>query len=218
MNIKLLSKDDQPRERAKRKGFFSLSDSELLALILQKGSKNQNVLELSNYLMARYGFEKMNNCSIYELMKVKGIGEAKAIQILALFELFKRFNRQKRKINTRIKTPKDVYDYFVDYLKNKKKEFFYVLLLNSKNDIIRHKLISIGTLNQSLIHPREVFKTAMKNSANSIILVHNHPSGDVEPSKEDIEVTNKFVEIGKLVNINVLDHVIIGDEYFRSIL
>jgi len=218
MRIKELCLEDQPRERIKSKGMFSLSNAELMAVILQKGCKNYNVMELSNHLISKYDFEKLANCTIYELMHIKGIGEAKAMQILAIFELFKRFNRKKRKITTQIRVPKDVFDYFVDDLKDKKKEFFYVLLLDSKNNIIRHKLISIGTLNENVIHPREVFKSAMKCSANAVILVHNHPSGDVEPSPEDLEVTERFKEIGKLVGIKVLDHVIIGRDYFRSIL
>jgi len=218
MKIKKVNFEDRPRERLKKVGTEALSNSELLAIILQKGSRRFGVMDLSNHLINKFGLEKLGDESIYELTKITGIGEAKACQIKSLYELIKRYNKIKRNLPQKISLPEDVYKYYVDDLVNKKKEYFYVLLLDTKNQVIDSKLISIGTLNSSLIHPREVFNNAIRDSANSIILVHNHPSGDPTPSKEDIKITKKFKKVGEMLGIKVVDHVIIGKDAFRSVI
>lgn len=208
---------NRPGARLKKKGASYLNDAELLAIILERGNKKENAIDLSNRLLKKYNFNKLTELSLTELKKELN-DEVKAMKIYAMFEIFRKTNRLQRKgFKPTIECAKDVYNYFVDELKDKKKEYFYVLLLDSKNRIIKEELISIGTLNSSLVHPREVFKEAIKNSANAIILVHNHPSGDCEASDKDYEINNKLKETGKLVDIKVLDHIIIGKENFFSL-
>jgi DNA repair protein RadC len=210
MKIKDIPIENQPRERLKRNGIDSLSNAELLAIILQKGSKNENVIDLSNRLLSIPNFNEM---SIQELQKIKGIGEAKSMQIKAIFELNKRLGN-KQAYNKEITCAKDVYD-IMYFLKDKKKEHLYGLYLDTKNKVIdKPELISIGILDASLIHPREIFTQAIRKSAKSMILVHNHPSGDTNPSDEDINVTNRLMDAAKLLEIKLLDHVIIGNEFF----
>jgi len=211
MRIKDISKENRPRERFQKNGAIALSDAELLAIILQKGSKKENVVDMSNRLLSKHGIDKLSDLSLKELQEIDGIGPAKSMQIKALFEFYKRHsNAIKTKNIVTIEHPEDVYNYFVDKLKDKKKEHFYALLLDSKSRIIKEELISVGTLNSSLVHPREVFKEAIKNSANAIILVHNHPDSDPEPSENDIEVTRRLAKSADILNIKILDHVIIG--------
>jgi len=215
MKIKDISKENRPRERFLKNGAMSLSDAELLAVILQKGSKKENVVDMSNRLLSKHGIDKLCDLSLKELQEIDGIGPAKAMQIKALFEFNKRHNLS-RQNGKPIKSAKDVYDYASQRLNSNDKEHFMVLHLDSKNRIIKDEVISIGTLNASIIHPREIFKSAIKESANSIILVHNHPSGDSEPSAEDEQVTEKLFGAGELLNIKVLDHVIIGKDNYYS--
>ena len=170
---------------------------------------------MSNRLIKEYGLDKLLSCSLIELEKIKGIGPTKAMQILTIAEITKRINQSKTPIK-KISCAKDVFNYFHERLKDEKQEHFYVLMLNTQNYIIGEHLISKGILDASIIHPREVFKPAIKNSAAKIILVHNHPSGDPTPSKEDEEVTNNLVETGNLLGIRVLDHVIIGKDKYWS--
>lgn len=218
MRIKDISKENRPRERFLKSGAGSLSDAELLAVILQKGTKEENVIDMSNRLISKYGLDKLSDLSLNELQEIKGIGPAKAMQIKALFEFSKRHSKAvKTKEIVTIEKPEDVYNYFVDELKDKKKEHFYALLLDSKNKIIKKDLVSVGTLDSSLVHPREVFKEAIKNSAAGIILVHNHPSGDPEPSENDVEITQKIAKAGNLLNIKILDHVIIAEKGWNNI-
>jgi len=215
MRIKDISKENRPRERFLKNGAMSLSDAELLAVILQKGSKKENVVDMSNRLLSKHGIDKLCDLSLKELQEIDGIGPAKAMQIKALFEFNKRHSLS-RQNGKPIKSAKDVYDYASQRLSSNDKEHFMILHLDSKNRIIKDEVISIGTLNASIIHPREIFKSAIKESANSIILVHNHPSGDSEPSSEDEQVTEKLFEAGELLSIKVLDHVIIGKDNYHS--
>lgn len=215
MRIKDISKENRPRERFLKNGAMSLSDAELLAVILQKGSKKENVVDMSNRLLSKHGIDKLCDLSLKELQEIDGIGPAKAMQIKALFEFNKRHSLS-RQNGKPIKSAKDVYDYASQRLNSNDKEHFMILHLDSKNRIIKDEVISIGTLNASIIHPREIFKSAIKESANSIILVHNHPSGDSEPSAEDEQVTEKLFEAGELLSIKVLDHVIIGKDNYHS--
>lgn len=215
MRIKEISIEQRPRERLKNQGIENLNDSELLALILQNGTNGENVIDLSHRLITLFGLEKLNSLSLRELMNIKGIKLGKASKLVAAFELSKRVNSGKicEKV---FKNPSDIALHYMEKLKDLKKEHFIAVFLDSKNKIIKDEVISIGTLNSSLVHPREVFKEAIKNSANSIILIHNHPSGLVESSDEDYRVNKVLVETGDLVGIKVLDHLIIGDGKWES--
>ena len=217
MRIKDISKENRPRERFLKNGMGVLSNAELLAIILKVGSKKENVIDMSNRLLTKYKMDKLSGLSLNELQEIDGIGPAKAMQIKALFEFNNRYNYliKTKKLIT-IKKSEDVYNCFVDKLKDKKKEHFYVLFLDSKNKLISEDLISVGTLNSSIVHPREVFNNAIRENANSIILVHNHPSGNPQPSEEDKKITELLVKAGELLSIKVLDHVIIGKENWYS--
>ncbi|MBS3113539.1 DNA repair protein RadC [Candidatus Woesearchaeota archaeon] len=205
-----------PRERLKNYNTDSLSDAELLAILLQNGSHGENVIDLGNRLISTFGIDKLNSLSLQELMKIKGIGLAKASKLIVAFELSKGVNSGKicEKV---VKNPSDIANYYIEKLKDFKKEYFIAVFLDSKNKIIKDEIISIGTLNYSIVHPREVFKEAIKNSANSVILVHNHPSGNVEPSDEDYRVNKVLVETENLVGIKILDHLIIGNKNYLSL-
>lgn len=217
MKIKEMSLEQRPIERLNRVGAENLSDSELLAILLNTGSKNENVIDMSNRLISMYGLSSLSSCSLNELRLIKGIGFSKASRIISAFELSKRVNSGKicEKV---IRNSSDVAAYYMEKLKDKKKEYFIAVFLDSKNKMIKDEVVSIGTLNSSLIHPREIFKSAIKESANSLILVHNHPSGDPTPSIEDENVTSKLIEAGKLVDIKVLDHIVVGRDGYRSLI
>ena len=210
MKIKDLPEQNRPRERFLKHGPEALSDSELFAIILRTGSPSENVIDMSNRLIKKYGLNNLFDCSLTELQKIKGIGPSKAMQLLAMAELGKRYSQSKNPIN-KISCAQDVFDLFHERLRDKKQEEFYVLMLNSKNNIIKEQFIYKGTLNAAIIEPREIFKEALKNSAAKIILIHNHPSGDPSPSKEDVDITKKINEAGQIVDIKVLDHIIIGN-------
>ena len=214
MKIKEIAKEQRPRERLKAGNV--LNDAELLALLLGSGTKGESAIDMGNRLLSENGLDKLNSLSIQELMKIKGIGLAKASKLIAAFELSKRVSSGKicEKI---VKNPSDIASHYIEKLKDLKKEHFIAVFLDSKNKIIKDEIISIGTLNSSLVHPREVFKEAIKCSANSVILVHNHPSGSVEPSDEDYRVNKVLVETGNLVGIKVLDHLVVGDEKWNSL-
>jgi len=214
MKIKEIAKEQRPRERLKAGNV--LNDAELLALLLGSGTKGESAIDMGNRLLSENGLDKLNSLSIQELMKIKGIGLAKASKLIAAFELSKRVSSGKicEKI---VKNPSDIASHYIEKLKDLKKEHFIAVFLDSKNKIIKDEIISIGTLNSSLVHPREVFKEAIKCSANSVILVHNHPSGSVEPSDEDYRVNKVLVETGNLVGIKVLDHLIVGEGKWNSL-
>jgi len=207
---------DRPRERFLKQGPQALSDSELIAILLRtgtrgkKGEKGENVIEMSNRLINEYGLNKILECSLTELQKINGIGPSKAMQLLTIVELQKRINQAKTPIN-KITQASDVFNLFHERLKNEKQEHFYIIMLNTKNYIIGEHLISKGVLDAAIIEPREVFRPAIKNAASRIIILHNHPSGDPTPSSEDIEVTKRLIDAGKTLNIQLLDHVIIGN-------
>jgi len=215
MKIKDLPDSSKPRERFLKHGKESLSDAELFAIILRTGTINENVVDMSNRLIKEYSLEKLFDCSLKELQEIKGIGPSKAMQILAISELVKRHNNSKSPIK-KISSAKDVYNHFKEKLKDEKQEHFYILILNNANNIIKEELISKGVLDSAILHPREVFKPAIKNSASKIILIHNHPSGNSNPSQEDLEVTKQLIEAGKLIDIKIIDHVIIGNENYWS--
>ena len=203
---------NRPSNRIRKKGEDKLNPAELISLIIWSGKKGENAIDMSNRLLKRYSFSKISELSLSE------VGKIGAVRIKAMYEIFKLTNWVKRGgFKPTIECAKDVYNYFADELKGKKKEYFYALLLDSKNRIIGDaKLISIGTLNSSLVHPREVFKSAIKESANAVILIHNHPSGNPEPSDDDYKVNEVITNSGNLLNINILDHIIIGRGFFYS--
>src|SRR3989338_1951625 len=216
MRIQDISPENRPRERLKQNGVDVLSNCELLAVILQKGTKNENVIDMSNRLLAKHSIDKLSECSLTELKDIPGIGDAKAMQILALLEFSKRIKGGSIAEKV-VSNSEDIAKYYMEKLRDKKKEHFIAVFLDSKNKIIKDEVISVGTLNASLVHPREVFNEAIKCSANSVILVHNHPSGSVEPSDEDYRVNKVLVETGNLVGIKVLDHLVVGNNKFISL-
>jgi DNA repair protein RadC len=214
MKIKDLPEQNRPRERFLKYGPEVLSDAELFAILLRTGSKGENVIDMSNRLIAEYGLDKLFECSLKELQAIKGIGPSKAMEILTIAEIQKRINQAKTPVK-KITCAKDVFDYFNERLKDEKQENFYILMLSTNNNIIGEQLISKGILDASIIHPREVFKPAIKNSVSKIILVHNHPSGNPQPSQEDLDITKRLISAGKMVDINVLDHVVVaGGEWW----
>jgi DNA repair protein RadC len=215
MKIKDMPWYTQPWTRVENDGVSAMNDAELLAAVLGKGFENENAVDLSNRVLASYNFSKLANLSLPEL-KQAFRKDIHAIRVAAMFEIVRRTNKlAKHGFSKKIETAEDVYNHFIDKLKDKKKEHFYALYLDTKNRVIEEELVSVGILDASLIHPREVFNPAIKVSAHSIILVHNHPSGDSTPSKEDKEVTKMLYNAGHLLNIKVVDHIIIGkDDYF----
>ncbi len=215
MKIKELLPDSRPREKFLKHGPEKLSDAELFAILLRTGFAGENVVDMSNRLISEYGLNKLFECSLKELQQIKGIGPAKAMQILSIAEISKR-QLQSKKPTKKISCAEDVFNLFHERLKDKKEEHFYVLMLNTQNIIIREQFISKGILDASIIHPREIFRPAIKDSSSKIILIHNHPSGNSTPSNEDLEITKQLTKTGEEIGIKVLDHVIIGDGKFWS--
>ncbi|RKD33200.1 RadC family protein [Thermohalobacter berrensis] len=217
--IKDLPEEERPREKLCKYGPKVLSNAELLAIIIRTGNKNDTAIELSQKLLSidKRGLELFVDSSLEELTSVKGIGKCKAAQILAAVELGKRISCSSNKNRIKITSPLDVANLLMEEMKYLKKEFFKIIMLDVKNYIITIEDISIGSLSSSIVHPREVFKNAIKRSSSSIILIHNHPSGDPSPSKEDISITKRLVEGGKILGINVLDHIIIGNGKYISL-
>ena len=210
-----MAEENRPRERLCNLGPVALSDAELLANILKMGCRGENVIDMSNRLISKYGMDKLSSCSLTELKKIKGIGPAKACQILSVFELGKRHSFSKKN-KVLVKNAKDVFDYARNKMSGLDREQFAILHLDTKNNITKYDVVSVGILNASIIHPREIFKPAIKESSNSIILLHNHPSGDPTPSTEDEDVTKCLQKAGELLNIPVLDHVIVGAGMYYS--
>lgn len=213
-----LQDEDKPREKLLKYGVNSLTEYELLAILLGSGSKKEDVLSLSKRLWVYLSkFQSVSDISISDLMSIDGIGISKASSIISAIEFSKRINLREKVEKFDVRSPKSVANIFMNILSDEMKEHFYVLLLNTKNKIISWDEISRGDLNSSIVHPREVFKYALKNSANSIICLHNHPSGDVTESSEDIEITKRLLEVGNLVGIRLLDHIIIGGNKYVSL-
>ena len=213
--IKELSIYERPRERAISEGIEKLSTGELLSIIIRCGTKNKSVKDLSNEILL---LGNLKDLTYNKLLTIKGIGKVKAIEIMSLIELSKRINIDNNKEVIKIKCAQDIYDNFKYLFNNQKQELFYCIYLNNKNIVIDKKLLFIGTINKSIVHPREIFKYAYLMSASGIICIHNHPSGDISPSLEDIKLTNAIISIGKLQNIPVLDHIIIGNNSYYSFL
>ncbi len=217
MMIKDIPVEQRPRERLIKYGVSFLSNQELLSIILKSGTRNKSVYDLSNEILDKLsGIDKLKDFEISFLTNIKGIGMAKACEVLSAIELGKRIYCDNNNLGNRIHSSKDVFLDMKYYLNNKKQEYFYCLYLNNKNQILERKLLFMGTVNKSIVHPREVFKYAYLTSASSIICVHNHPSGDITPSNEDIFLTKSLIEIGKVQSIPVLDHIIMSDSNYYS--
>ncbi|HBF0842101.1 TPA: DNA repair protein RadC [Clostridioides difficile] len=212
-----MAPEERPREKMLAKGVKSLSNAELLAILLRTGNKNKNAIELANYIINRdiQGIRHLEDMTIEELCNIDGIGLSKSTQIKAALELGSRVASFKP-IKYKIRNPWDIQRYYMDSLRYLKKEVFKAVLLNTKNEIISDVDISIGTLSSSLVHPREVFKEAIRRSASKIIVMHNHPSGSVEPSREDKNITSRLIKCGEIIGIEIIDHIIIGDGLYFS--
>ena len=220
MKVKELPIDDRPREKLKLRGPQNLTDAELIAILLRTGIKGKSVLQVAQELIQKSGgLNNLSSRTSESFQKFPGIGEDKAATLLAAFELGRRADSQKKLFSLKkITSPADVAEIFIPLLRDKIKEEFYLLCLNAANNISRVELISIGNLNSSVVAPREVFKVAIENNSANIILLHNHPSGNPEPSNEDITLTRQMVEAGKILNIQVFDHLIIAGNKFTSLV
>ncbi len=207
---------ERPRERLKQVGVSNLSNKELLAIILKTGTKELSSLDLAIEILKKYNLYDMKNITIRKLTSIKGIGEVKAIELLSAIELGKRICQSKENTFLNLKNAKEIYDATKDLFYNKKQELFYCLYFDTKQNLISKKLLFMGTINKSTIHPREIFKEAYLLSASSIVCLHNHPSNDVTPSKEDIMLTENLIRTGKIQGIPILDHIIVGEDNFYS--
>ena len=209
---------ERPRERFLRDGPQSLSNQEIIALLLRTGTKNESVLQLSERLLTYFdGLRLLKDASIEEMTSIHGIGEAKAIQLLAAVEIGRRIGNLRYPDRYVIRSPEDCANYCMNDMRFLTQEHFVCVYLNTKNQVLHKQTIFIGSLNASIVHPREVFKEAFRRSAASIICLHNHPSGDPTPSKEDIDVTKRLLECGRMIGIDVLDHLIIGEKKYVSL-
>jgi len=213
MKIKDLPKIDRPREKLEKYGPEKLSDSELLAILLRTGSKDINVVELARKILGKFSGSGLAKASFKELKNTFGLGAAKACEIVACFELGRRLLQNKK--SQIYLTPKDVWNELKD-IRDNKKEHFVIFFLDARNQEIKREIISVGSLNANLIHPREVFEPAVRHLAAQVILAHNHPAGDPMPSKEDSEITKQLVDAGKLLGIEIKDHVIVSKTNFFS--
>lgn len=217
LSMKDYPESERPIEKMTEQGVDSLSDEELLAILIGNGTKTHNALELSDQLIRQQRNRTwLLKASINELMTLSGIGPTKACRIMAGLELGKRLNQTRNFYQISLSSPKTVAAYFRGLVQGEDREIFCILLLDVKNRPIRKTMVSIGTIQETLIHPREVFRSAVRAGASGILLSHNHPSGDPEPSPEDIRVTKRLVEAGKILDIPVLDHVIVADQSYLS--
>lgn len=218
MSIKFLAEDDRPREKFLLKGKTSLSDSELLAIILGSGNNEDSAVELARKILASVGnnWQNLSKLSIKDLMKFKGIGEAKAISVAATLEIGRRKASQETPEKTSISSARDSYNVFSQHLSDLRTEEFWAIFLNQKNQIVYKTQISKGGISGTLVDVRVLFRIALEHFATSIIVAHNHPSGSLKPSLEDIQITKNIKNAGEILNVTLLDHLIIGDNSFFS--
>ena len=214
--IKDIPELERPRERLKTVGASNLSDKELLAIILKTGTKDKSVNDLSLDILKEYNLEDLKDININMLTNIKGIGEVKSIELIASIELGRRIFLKRSDTKKRLVNAKEIFEDSKYLFNGLKQEQFYCLYFNNKQELIERKLLFMGTINGSITHPREVFKEAYKLSASSIVCMHNHPSNDIRPSREDIRFTESLVEIGKIQGIPVIDHIIVGDDNYYS--
>ena len=221
-SIKNWPEDERPRERLLRFGADELSTAQLLAIILRTGGRNKSALELAREILVKFNnLKEIEDASIAEFSELKGIGAAKIAQIKAAFELGKRLIANEKRNTSQwpcFNNSSQVYTYYMPKFYGLKKEKFLCTLLDTKNKVFKETTVSEGTLTSSLVHPREVFRYAIKEAAASVLFVHNHPSGDPSPSRDDIDITKRLIETGKIIGINVLDHIIIGDGRYLSLI
>ena len=213
MTIKEMAVADRPREKLIKYGPEKLNNSELLATILGTGVKGENAVELANRILKRFSGNQLALLSAEDLDQAIGLGPAKACEIVACFELGKRLLKNKK--SELFLSPKDVWDELKE-IRNHKKEHFVIFYLDTRNQEIKREVISVGTLNANLVHPREVFEGAIASHAAQIIVAHNHPSGDHEPSEDDLLITKRLVEAGKILGIDLLDHIIVARDSYLS--
>ena len=217
MLIKDISKEERPRERLLKNGVSNLSNEELLSIILRCGTKNKSVKELSVDILNEFNnINGLKDATISKLTKINGIGISKAMVILAMLELCKRIYYSCDETRIKLNNPKTIYEYTKYLFKDKTQELFYCLYFNNKQQLVGKELLFVGTVNRSLTHPREIFKYAYLYSATSVICLHNHPSGDTNPSIEDIEFTKAIVDIGIIQKIPILDHIIVSNNNYYS--
>ncbi len=207
---------ERPRERLKEVGVSNLSNKELLAIILKTGTKEQSVLDLAIEILKKYDLYAMKNLTVNNLKSIKGIGEVKAQELIASIELGRRIYSTKKEHFLNLKNAQEIFLATKDLFYNKKQELFFCLYFDVKQNLISKKLLFMGTINQSTIHPREIFKEAYLLSASSIVCLHNHPSNDVTPSKADILLTENLMRTGQIQGIPVVDHIIVGESSFYS--
>ena len=217
IKFKNIPDSDKPRERLYNYGSEYLSNEELISIIIKTGSKKSNVKEVSLKLLELVrDIHRLKDIGISTLMKIDGVGRVKAIELKAALELGRRVYEDSNKEKIKLNSGENIYNYFKNILNDKKQEYFYVVYLDTKGNYLGKKCLFIGTINKSMVHPREIFKEAYLLSANGIICVHNHPSGDVTPSKEDVFTTRQIKEIGIIHGINLIDHIIIGNRSYYS--
>lgn len=216
--MKQIPESERPRERLMRYGVESLSNQDLLSIILKTGTKDKTVQEVAIDLLTTFnGLSNLREMTVSKVTKIRGIGKVKAMELICCLELGKRiFLEEKVDQKIFLNNPKDIFKSMQYIFYGKKQEYFYCLYLNQKQELIERKLLFMGTINRSIVHPREVFKEAYLLSASSIVCIHNHPSNDVRPSREDIRFTSSLVEIGKIQGIPILDHIIIGETGYYS--
>lgn len=216
--IKQIPLQERPREKLIKLGPQALSNSELMAIILRVGSNKDTAITLSQKILnhEERGLRNIADTNIDLLLEFHGISHAKAAQLMAAVELGRRVSRIDIDDRFKVTSPQDIANYLMEDMRYLKKEHFKIITLDTKNKILDICTISIGSLNSSIVHPREVFHEAVKKSAASIILIHNHPSGETQPSREDISITKRLIEAGELMGIKVLDHIIIGDGVYLS--
>lgn len=221
MKIEDFPLEERPYEKFLKYGEQSLSDLELLTILIRTGTKTKSSMEIATELLVdeegRVNLLKLYENNLESLMHIKGIGKVKAIQVLTLLEISKRLSKTSYSNKMKWQSPRDVANYFMEDLRHKKMEQFVVIYLDTKCKCLGYEAISKGSLNASIVHPREVYKGAILKSAYSIIALHNHPSGDPTPSREDIQITNKLKSSGEMLGIGLLDHIIIGDGLFISL-
>lgn len=218
MIIRDLPEYERPREKLMKNGAALLTNAELIAVLLSSGTKEKSAVNLADEILAMdpEGIVHLAECSFEDLTKIRGMGTAKSCQLLAAVELGKRMASTPRKKHDRVTCTRDIADMCMEKMRYYRKEYFNVLLFNAKGDILAEENVSVGDISASIVHPRESFSPAVRRGAAAVAFVHNHPSGDPDPSPEDIEVTKRLVQAGYILGINVLDHVIIGDGKYSS--